>query len=308
VSAGIPDLFGVPLKPDPAIALEGLKIDSGHKTGPMHKVQFVIEFVGPRSMAGRDVSRLLDKDWFQALGQPTIYVMRPSDLQWTRLVTATDGSFDSLALAWDYITEQGNISSASALQLLQFAERFGPSISRRAMPLPHPGDVNQVVRDLLVARNEMDIGFALSAKASQTGYLEKDLWIECARLGLDFAPGGTFDWKAKSHQGVLLSVSPVGATDAFSLRNVEHGFVHEGVTVGFRVPTCPAPAQALEGCFHVAEHIVRDLGGLVLDESGKLLVERSKGDLRGLLRQAVSLFTQLGITVGSPEALKLFGD
>jgi hypothetical protein len=307
VNSGLPDLFGVPLKPDPAVALQPLQIDYSVKSGPLHKVQFVIEFVGPRSMMAGPVSQLLSPEWHNALGQPEIFAMRPSDLNWQRLMPSPDGSYDSLALAWDFLGEQGNISSSSAQHLLGFAERFGPHIHRRAMPLPPPADVDKVVKALRMAQDSLDVGFSLNIVSERGGFPEKDLWIECAKLGLDFAPGGTFDYRTPKHPYPLLSVSPMGFTDAFSLGNVQKNMRHQGATVGFSVPLCIAPTQALEACFYVAEHIALHLSGQVLDQDSRALNDRVKGELRNHLKAAVALYAELGITTGSQEALKLFG-
>ncbi|MEZ0327676.1 MAG: cell division protein ZipA C-terminal FtsZ-binding domain-containing protein [Fimbriimonas sp.] len=307
MNSGLPDLFGVPLKPDPAIALQPLQINYSPKSGPLHKVQYVIEFVGPRSMMAPAVSQLVSPEWHNALGQPEIYAMRPSDLHWQRLSPSQDGSYDSLALAWDFLGEQGNITSASAQHLLSFAERFSPHINRRAMPLPPPNDVDKVVKALLMAQENLDVGFSINILADNVGFQEKDLWIECAKLGLDFAPGGTFDYRTPKHPYPLLSVSPMGFTDVFSLGNVQKDTRHQGATVGFSVPLCIAPTQALEASFFVAEHIGHNLAGQVLDQDSRSLTERVKSELRQHLKAAVALYAELGITTGSQEALKLFG-
>jgi hypothetical protein len=307
VNAGLPDLFGVPLSRDPAIALQPLQLDVNPKQGPLHKVQFVIEFVGPRSMSAATVAMLLNADWYSALGQPDIFAMRPSDLHWQRLTPAVDGSYDSLALAWDFISGKGQISTSSARHLLSFAEKFGPHINRRAMPLPPPPDVDNAVRELRKAQDSLDVGFAIHILADRDGFDERALWIECARLGLDFAPGGTFDYRTPKHPYPLLSVSPMGTTDAFSLGNVQRGMKHQGATVGFSVPLNIAPAQSLEASFYIAEHIAHQFGGRALDQDSRPLSDRTKHELRDTLRAALSLYAEIGITTGSSEALKLFG-
>lgn len=306
MNAGAPDFFGVPLAFDPSVALPSLSIASNAKSGPLHKIQFVIEFVGPRTILAAGAAQLLNPQWFQALGQPAVWVMRPSDLSWQQLNSIMDGSLDSLALTWDMITPQGSLTSASSLQLLQFAERFGPTISRRAMPMPHPAEVNDRVRDLNEILASLDIGFSIAALASGS-YTEKDLWIQCARLGLEFSPGGSFDWRIPGHPYPLLSVTPIGTVDAFSLANVQANVRHEGVSIGFSVPRCVAPMQALEGCYQVAKEIVRMLRGAAVDEDGRPVSQKIKEEARSNLKQALTVFAQAGITAGSPEALQLFG-
>jgi hypothetical protein len=308
VIPGGADPFGQPLQPDPMVALPSLDISPPAKTGPLHKVQFVVEFVGPRSIPAPAAAHLLAAEWYQALGQPQLHAMRPADLYWQPLTPSTDGSYDSLALSWDLVTPRGTLSAASANHLLQTAERFAPFIQRRAIPLPTPTEVEKVVAALIEVREALDIGFSLSVYAPRQGYAERDLWIVCSRLGMAFGPEGSFDWTLAGFPYPMFSVTPFGNTDAFSLANVNAGVHHPGVTIGFSLPTCPAPAQALQGCFHAANVISRELGGEVLDDSDRKLNDRVRNEIKENLRQALSLFARAGMTTGSAEARKLFAE
>lgn len=306
MSAGLPDLFGQPLKADPEVALQPLQLDLPLKSGPLHKIQFVIEFVGQRTVLAGNAAQLLSPDWYQALGHPKLHAMRPADLQWQPLTPSTDGSYDSLALTWDLLGKPGNITSVSAAHLLDLSEAFSPYIQRRAMAMPVPREVDGHVRALKEAKSMLDIGFELSVMASKGSFSEKDLWIECVRLGLEFSPIGSFDWKVPGHPFPLLSITPIGQTDAFSLANVQRGMAHAGVTIGFSLPMNVAPAQAIEGCFYVAERIALDMGGRILDDSDRELTERIKQELRQNLKQGLSLFARAGMITGSAETIGLF--
>jgi hypothetical protein len=301
------NLFGGPLAPDPAVALPPLDLLLPNKSGPLHRIQFVIEYVGPRSIPAATAAHLLSPEWYGALGQPQVFAMRASDLSWNRLQPTIDGSYDSLALAWDLISPLGNLTPNSAKNLLRTAEDFGPYISRRAMPMPPPTDLAGVVRGLQATKEALDVGLALSVVSNQGAFAERDLWVECARLGLEFHDGG-FDWRVPTHPNPLLTVTPFGDTDAFSLRGVQAGDRHPGVTIGFHLPLSAAPTQGLEGCFRVAAHLARTLGGVILDENDQPLNDATRQALRDELRRGLSLFAQAGMTTGSPEALRLFGE
>lgn len=299
-------LFGGPLETDPSVALAPLDLVLPTKGGPLHRVQFVVEFVGPRSVPAASAMHLLSPQWYGALGQPQLFAMRASDLSWHPLVPSADGSYDSIAASWDMLTPQGNLTPASAKRLLTVAEEFGPYISRRAVSMPPPQDVAGVVRGLVATKDALDIGFALSVASDTGGYRERDLWVECARLGLEFHNGG-FDWRTAAHPHPLLTVTPFGDEDTFSLAAVQAGARHPGVTIGFHLPLSVAPTQGLEGCFRVAAHLARTLGGVILDENDRLLTDATRQNLREELRQGLSLFSQAGLTTGSPEAMRLFG-
>ncbi|MDR3688553.1 MAG: cell division protein ZipA C-terminal FtsZ-binding domain-containing protein [Fimbriimonas sp.] len=307
MTPGVPDFFGQLLEADPEIALQPFELDLPLKAGPLHKIQYVIEFVGQRSVLAGAAAQLLAPDWYQALGHPLVFAMRPADLQWQRLTPAIDGSYDSLAMSWPLLGPQGAINHTSAKHLLELAERFGPYIQRRAMAMPVPREIDAYVRVLKQTQESLDIGFEISVLSSQASFAEKDLWVECARLGLSFSPTGSFDWRVPSHPSPLFSVTPIGQTDAFSLANVQRGATHVGVTVGFSVPLCPAPTQAAEGAFYAAEHIARELDGRILDDSNRELSDLIKNQLLANLREAISLFAKVGMTTGSSETMALFG-
>lgn len=298
---------GQPLQPDPSIALQPIDVAPPPKPGPLHKVQFVIEFVGPRSIPAPAAVHLLSNDWYAALGQPQLFAMRPADLFWQPLTNAVDGSYDSLSLAWDMVTSRGQMSSKAARHLMETAERFGPFIQRRVMALPVVEDVDKAVRRLVEIREGLDIGFSLSVYAPRAGFLERDLWVLCARLGLEFAPGGSFDWRVPGYPYPLLSVTPFGDVDAFALSGVQAGLRHPGVTIGFSLPLCPSPAQGMDGSFYVANVIVRELGGDILDSDDRRLNDRIRAEYKDNLRQALSMFSQAGMITGSAEAVNLFG-
>ena len=306
MSPGVPDLFGQPLQADPEIALQPLHLDLPLKTGPLHRIQFVIEFVGQRTVLAANAAQLLAPDWYEALGRPNLLAMRPADLKWQPLTPAVDGSYDSLAMTWDLLVRNGQISSATAAHLLELAEVFAPYIQRRAMAMPIPRDVDATVRNLIEAKNMLDIGFELTVMSSKAAFAEKDLWIECARLGLQFSQTGSFDWALPGHPYPLLSVTPIGQTDAFSLANVQRNLNHVGITIGFSLPVNAAPAQAIEACFYVAERIADMLDGVILDDADRPLTESIKNDLRDSLRQGVGLFSRAGMTTGSAETIALF--
>lgn len=306
MNSGLPDLFGQPLRADPEVALQPLRLDTPMKSGPLHKIQFVIEFVGQRSVIAANAAQLLAPDWYQALGKPQLHCMRPADLQWKPLTNSPDGSYDSLAMTWDMLAKTGTFSSGSAGHLFSLAETFAPYIQRRAMAMPIPSEVDIAVRALVEARRVLDIGFELSVMSNRAAFLERDLWIECAKLGLEFSPTGSFDWVLPGHPHPLFSVTPIGHTDAFSLANVQLGVTHVGVTVGFSLPLNFSPAQAIEGCFYAAEHIAGALGGRILDDANRELTDAIKNELRQGLKDGLGLFARKGMTTGSAEAIALF--
>ena len=297
--------FSEPLVKDPSIALPVLPNDFPLKIGPLHKVQFVVEFVGTKPAMAESASMLLAPEWYRALGQPVMFAMRPADLVWHPLTSEPHGSYDSVALAWDYLTANGRLTSSAGSHLLKIAERFGPYLSRRALPLPPPDDINKYVAGLVEIQSSLDIGFSVAAIASGT-WEESELWKVCVALGLELSPSGSFDWKKPDHPAPLLSVTPIGGLEKFTLRGVQAKEQYTGVSVGFSMPFSAAPRQGLDASFRVADVISHRLGGAATDEDGQALTANLRRTFHSHMNQALDSFTRAGLVPGNADCLKLF--
>lgn len=298
------DLFGKSLKPDPAVALPRISVSSP-KTGPLHRVELIIELVGPRSVPAPSLQPLLQPTWTAALGEPRLWAMQPADTAWAPLDPSRGGSFDSVAASWDLVSERGQLSSASAHHLLATAERFAAGIGRRAVAIPAVTDVDAAVASLLDIRANLDTGVALMVLKGG-GVPERDLWIQCARLGLEMEPDGAFAWKAEGHGQPLFSVTPVGDTERFSLAGVTAGAVHQGVTLGFSLPRCPDPLRAWEGLARAARTLADSCGAQIFDEDVNPFDASAERSLGSALRQGADTLQRLGLAPGTSEALRLF--
>jgi hypothetical protein len=232
--------------------------------------------------------------------------MRASDTLWQPLTASRDGSYDSLAISWPYRSDRGNLTSAAADRLLTTAVQFGEAISRRAIPLPAPPEVDRAAAELGRIEEALDIGVAVVVAPARQPMVERELWIVCAALGLEFSPEGSFDWTPAGSPSPLFSVTPIGGTEAFSLAGVQANVRYEGITIGFSVPRCPAPAQALQGAFHAAEAIAARFHGRIFDDSGRVMSDRIRAEMTNGLQQGLTLFQKANLVPGSTEAIALF--
>ncbi len=299
--------FDPPLGPNPAIALKDPGLQPFQTDGPLHKLQFVVELVGPRTTPAPAANALLDPRWFAALGQPQIFIMSPSDQSWRPMKGDPAGSYDSIALAWDLISPKGSLTGSAAQHLLNVAEQFGPSIERRAMPMPMPPEVDVRVPRLKEVSDNLDVGFAIAAVSPSGEMLEKDIWIACSELGLSMDPQGHFVWLPTNAAAPMLQIQPLGEADRFSLGAVQRGDSHEGINIGFSIPRSAAPEKSLEACLLIAENFRSRFGALVVDDEGNSVTPASGERFRKDVQYAIQLFQQADIRPGSPEALKLFG-
>jgi len=295
------------LQPDPAVALRPVQIPIRKRPGPSPRLQFVIEFVGPRSVSASAAAALLSPDWKSALGEPEIYAMSQADVEWRPLTQTGAGSYDSLAIAWDLLTLRGQLSKQSAQHLLQTAERFAEQIRRRAMAMPVPDDVPKAISQIKQVEEHFDAGASVLVLANSREVNEYELWVWCAKLGLTSnLTEGTFDWLVPASPLPLFSVSPVGDTESFSLEGAQRGDRHEGVLLGFSVPRSPEPMAGLEAMFAAASFLGGKMPGKVYDENNRELTDRSRQTMRQELAEAVEAMTKLGFAPGSPECLKTF--
>lgn len=299
--------FPAPLGPDPAIALRPESIRLPKRIpGPVHGAQFVLEIAGPKSIRSTAAHALLNAQWQGQLGHPEIFVMAPADNAW-RLMSTTDGSgsYDSLALAWDVVGDQGNLSSASVKHLLKVAEQFAIGVERRTFPFPDPNKIDALASALVEAREAYDIGveLILQGPGSTT---EQDIWSCAAALGLDLAPDGTFVWRVEGWAEPILTLAPYEEGILFSLRNAKTGATHEALSLGFNVPTSPDPISALENMFKVSEAFGSRLGMASLDEDGRSVDERMRNSMRANLTQALKAMEATGLKPGSDVTRKLF--
>jgi hypothetical protein len=304
VSPGAPDLFGRPLAPDPRIALPSLP-PRALADGPLPKVQFTVELVGQYSSRSHSVNPLLSQPWYSNLGQPNVFVLRPGENNWIRLIPNAVDEYDSILLAWDYLTDGGQLSFASASHLLGMAESFAVQIGRHAVSLIDIGQVDAIAGALRQIEEQFDAGLSIGV-CGLIPVVERDLWIVCSGLGLSFSGGGSFDWTIPQHPHPVLSVTPIGTTESFSLANVQQGLSHQGVTVGFRLGTCPAANLAVEGAFRVADIVAQAINGTIFDDSDRPLTPSLRNEIKRDLDTAITFLNKAGLAPGSAEALKIF--
>lgn len=300
------EIFGGALTLDPTVALPTVHFEVPAETGPVHKTQFVIEVVGPRTVPAPSVQALLQPHWQQALGNPQIFVMAGMDAHWRSLLPGDgSGAYDSVALAWDLISPRGELSVATAQALWNAAEDFAKQVQRRALATPIPQDVPQNIHALEEMRDSFDVGFNLSVVSSWEAFPEKEIWRVAAALGLEYGPQGTFLWKPSGPEP-LFEVSPGEGYDRFSLAQVQSGVTHAAIGLGFSVPVNPDPMAALEGCFQAGTVLAKRLNGTLLDEDDQPVSWTSRSSYEKNLGLAVDAMRKAGFAPGSVEALKLF--
>lgn len=258
---------------------------------PVRAVQFVVELVGPRTVPATQAAELLRPDWRAAMGHPELWALSPADTAWKPLQAATNGSYDSIALAWDLISPVGEMSPSSATHLADLAERFANGIGRRAIPLTVPADLPREIRRLRSAQDGLDAGVSIILVAPRPVAV-RELAGELEAIGL--SPfGEEWGWFAADHPEPLFAATPFDAPTT------------DGLTLGFRLARCPDPNVALEGLFRVTDTLGRT-GLAAFDEDRRPLTSATREALQQGARAGSQALESVGLRPGSWAALKAF--
>ena len=257
----------------------------------MRTVQFVVEIVGPRTVPAKGAAELFRPDWRAALGHPELWAMRPADTAWSPLKASQHGSYDSLALAWDFVTPVGEMSPESATHLVGLAERFANPLGRRAIALTAPTDLPREIRRLKSAVESLDAGVSVLLVAPRPVAVA-EFGRELEALGLTpFAE--EWGWFGVGHPEPLFAATPFETP------------VTDGLTLGFRLARCPDPNVALEGLFQTVDALAQT-GLAAFDEDRNRLSPATRDALRQGARAGTQALDAIGLRPGSWAALKAF--
>lgn len=267
------------------------------RTGPLPRIQWVVELVGPRSVAAADALRLLDPDWKGILGGPLVWAMAARDDRWQELLGHSATSFDSIALCWDLVDPRGALTRSAAETLLARATEFGEAIGRRALPL-WPADETEsraAAAQRLVDR--LDGGFAVTAAFARP-VPEAEIVERLRAEGFARPDGeGGLEWGKPGHPP-FLTATPTGEPFAFGF-----GSPVEGVTFGTRLPLCPAPGEAFEVAAEFARELVATYGGALFDGEGDPFdPRRMRAEIDGIVDGMV----RAKLEPGGAECRRLF--
>lgn len=231
--------------------------------------------------------------------------MAPADRVWQPLGDANHGSYDSIALAWNFVSASGALSSLTAAHLLQVAENFGSQIQRRPMPLPPPADVDRTVAGLHDIQAGLDIGVEILIVPKSGEFAEPEVWEALAHLGFDLNQEGYFAI-TNDHEQSLLEVTPMGGATRFSLGAAQSGARHPGLLLGFSVPLSPDPNYSFDAAVRTAGYLGERLNAAAFSADDRPLSQSVNNELRMNLQSAVASLKTVGITPGSRVARILF--
>ncbi len=298
-------LLGRELSADPHKALHPVSMPGWEpETGPYHKVQYVIELVGPNLVPATQAKSLLDSKTRASLGDPEVYVMVPGEPRWRVLWTGdTAISYDSLAFAWDLVSKRGALSSANAKELWSRCDRIGAPWTRRAIAMPPPDEVEAAAQRLHSIRESFDVGVDLIIQRDIGAFETLRAVEEAYAFGFRFGESGLLEWRSQGWPEPLLWVYPI--EDESGLSTLIEGGV-EGLAIGYSLPCSPSPVDVFDRLQEAAEGIARATEAIVYDTDGHVLTESSRVSMRKNVLLGAQTLTDLGLRPGSAESLRLF--
>lgn len=297
--------LGKPLGTNPAIALQPIPLPVWTpETGPYHKVQYVIEIVGPNLIPAQTVKSLLEQSKRASLGNPELYVMAPGMRRWQAMWAGDNSiSYDSLAFAWDLVTPRGQISEATATKLWNRAEGFAKTIQRRAAPLPPPSDAAIAAKNISALRDSLDIGVDLLIAPRKEPISTAKLCEVAYSIGFSLHESGLLEFRQQGWPEALVTILPAFEGEYFDVRTCP---TLDGVAIGFSLPCSPSPEQALDRTFDAAQKLCDALDGVASNDEGRIADAYLLRQWSELASKASAELEKVGIKPGSAEALRIF--
>jgi hypothetical protein len=297
------EFFGGPLTCGHPLAPVSLPPYHPHD-GPLRKVHYVIELVGPHLIPSAEVKTLLESAAKSSLGDPEIFVKTPGHSQWRTLWVGDDSlAYDSVALVWDIVGSRGALSRLSAEELLRRCEHVGSGMQRKALATPLPEDIERLGSFLEGVRENLDIGVDLYIRSDTADLPLKDVLLLGYDLGLRLRDSGLLEWRQSGWDLPLFAMYPLGEAIDFDPISIP---LIPGLGLGFSVPCSPNPMEVMERLIEAGEALAQRLGGSVYDDSGDLLTNSNKRLLFENLKMGIEALRNAGIEAGSREAMSLF--
>jgi hypothetical protein len=286
---------------------------------PDESTAFILDISGNHSASLLSVLELLDADTRAELAFPRFWGRSPGStvsqshwfpLPYSALDALPNAELPLAGIAISWSISQFALQGREAIRELEgycrnVANRFtslGWRISLRETP------------ELAVARaarlNKIKARFArpVEMRLVPQGrpFPSRLVWRSAYALGLTWGEMDLFHWHEPISGKRLFTLSNLGQPGYFLPERAAEGEGIPGLSLGFELPTAPAPQETFDRMAVALDYLRHQLGGRPTASDGaELDAERLDTD-RELLEEAVNEMTRSGISPGSPEAARYF--
>lgn len=222
--------------------------------------------------------------------------------EWDRLSALGGGRYGRLCVALQLVDRRGPVSEQELHQFVRgldaLSDRFQATLDWPALEetLPMAMELDQ-----FCAGVDMQIGINVATKGN--GFPGTKLRGLAEAAGLNLLGDGAFH--ARDDQGrSLFSMSNWGG-QPFSAEAMR-SMTTAGVTLTLDVPRVPDGPAVFNRMFLVAQQLANALNGVVVDDNGQALDERSVAPIRTKVAEFQQAMAARAIQAGSPISLRLF--
>jgi FtsZ-interacting cell division protein ZipA len=221
-----------------------------------------------------------------------------------------DADFPLGAVAFSWTLSSIVLQGREAVREL---ERYRAEIERRFAPFGWRVSLREsseeaVTRAARLNRIKARFARAVEMRLTPHGrpFPSRQVWRSAYALGLTWGEMDLFHWHEPVSERRLFTMSSLGQPGYFLPERAAEGEGVSGLSLGFELPTAPAPVETFDRMAIALDYLRHHLGGKPTASDGaemdaeRLYLEREQ------LEEAVTAMAASGITPGSPEAARYF--
>lgn len=285
-----------------------------NQNGPDNATDFIIEASGRRLISLLAVLETLTAETRAALRFPRVWGRTPESswfpLPYSALEGLPDADLPLGAVAFSWALSQFVSEGPEAVREM---EGYRRETERRFTPLGWsvaPREEPDAAASRSARLNRIKARFArpVEMRLVPQGRLfpARLVWRGVYALGLTWGEMDLFHWHEPLSGRRLFTLSSLGQPGYFLPERAAEGEGVPGLSLGFELPTAPAPGETFDRMAVALTYLRHQLGGRPTAADGtELDAERLDTD-RESLEEAVAQMTRSGISPGSPEAARYF--
>jgi hypothetical protein len=286
---------------------------------PDESASFVIEVSGVNPISLLTALEVLNTDARAALNFPRLWGRTPGrsiaeapwfPLPYSALDALPDADLPLGAAAFSWTLSHFVLQGREAIREL---DRYRNEIEKRFAPLgwsvvlretPEAAAARAARLNRVKARFARPVEMRLIPHGRP--FPSRQVWRFAYALGLTWGDMDLFHWHDPLSGARLFTLSSLGQPGYFLPERAAEGEGIPGLSLGFELPTAPAPLETFDRMAVALDYLRHQLGGRPTASDGaELDGERLDGD-RDYLQEAVAQLSASGITPGSPEAARYF--